>query len=72
MVTEIHMEQSNIKGDVLDTSTNTMTEGPGSTMTPISDWLLQYVERHRVKGPQTEEAEAITLRLNLKLTLKRE
>ena len=72
MVTEISMEQSDMKGDIIDTSLNTMTEGPGSTMMPISDWLIQYVERHRVKGPMTGETEAITLKLNLKLTLKRE
>mgnify|MGYP001555545102 CR=1 FL=1 len=72
MVTEISMEQFDLKGDIIDTSLNTMTEGPGSTLTPISDWLLQYVERHRVKGPMTGETEAITLKLNLKLTLKRE
>ena len=72
MVTEISMEQFDLKGDIIDTSLNTMTEGPGSTLTPITDWLLQYVERHRVKGPVTGETEAIALKLNLKMTLKRE
>ena len=72
MVTEIHMEQCDLKGDTIDTSINTMTEGAGSTLTPITDWLLQYVERHRVRGSVTGEPEAITLKLNLKMTLKRE